>query len=152
MKEILDIFGVDTRLLLLQVFNFSILLLALWYFLYRPVILMLERRRFLIEKGVNDARAAEEERKNVENEKGDILASASEEAENIVNHAVLKGKEAETVLIKEMEEYRVRTLKEADVEAREERKKIIDSGREEIAQMVVLGVEKILQEKSGVNR
>ena len=37
MNELFAAFGIDWKLLLAQGVNFGIVLVALWYFLYRPV-------------------------------------------------------------------------------------------------------------------
>ena len=42
MGQVLAAFGIDWRLLLINSINFGLLLLALWYFLYGPLMKMLE--------------------------------------------------------------------------------------------------------------
>src|SRR3989344_6005858 len=60
MNELFAAFGVDWKLLAAQGVNFGIVLVALWYFLYRPVMTTLEKRRTLVAKGVEDAQRAGE--------------------------------------------------------------------------------------------
>ena len=44
MQEILTAFGIDWRLIVIQVFNFAMLAYVLWYFLYTPVLKLLAER------------------------------------------------------------------------------------------------------------
>ena len=62
MEEILHAFGIDWRLILIQVVNFGILAGALWYFLYTPVLKILNDREEKIRKGIEYAEAAQETR------------------------------------------------------------------------------------------
>ena len=45
MQELFSAFGVNWKLLIAQAVNFGIVLVALRYFLYTPVLEMLEKRR-----------------------------------------------------------------------------------------------------------
>jgi F0F1-type ATP synthase membrane subunit b/b' len=60
MDAILTTFGIDWHLLLLQGINFGILLAGLTYFLYKPVMRMLEERSNTVRQGVEDAHKAHE--------------------------------------------------------------------------------------------
>src|SRR3989344_918559 len=147
MKEILDIFGIDTRLLLVQVFNFGILVLALWYFLYRPLIALLARRQLLIEEGVKDAYAAKEERERTITEREDIITDATHEASIIIDRAKERAQEKETLLLQEAQARSERMLADARMQSEEEKKRARETNKKEIATMAILGAEKILREK-----
>ena len=69
MDEILEVFGINWKLLLIQSVNFGILLLVLWRFLYRPLVKIMGERQSVIAKGVQNARDAEERLKSIEEEK-----------------------------------------------------------------------------------
>ena len=58
MAQFFAAFGIDWRLLLVQAVNFGLLLLALWYFLYGPVLKMIDDRRAKIAESVKVAEAA----------------------------------------------------------------------------------------------
>jgi len=71
MEEIAKVFGLDWKLLIIQAVNFGVLLLVLWYFLYKPVLKMLDERRGKIQKGVEDAENAEIRLTEIEGERAD---------------------------------------------------------------------------------
>ena len=59
MSELLSQLGIDWHLLLSQMINFGILLLVLWYFIYKPLLKLLHDRRDKIELGVLKAEEAD---------------------------------------------------------------------------------------------
>jgi len=112
----------------LQVVNFSVLLLLLNRFLYRPVLRVVDKRRAEIEKQYADAAAAEAEAKakldgldaaraGIAAEREALLAAASAEAARIAEGARLKAEEAAKALMGDgqrlLEEERQRLLAEA---------------------------------------
>ncbi|HMA79010.1 MAG TPA: hypothetical protein VKP88_07860, partial [Candidatus Paceibacterota bacterium] len=58
MEQLIQAFGIDTRLIVVQIINFGLLLALLSYFLYRPILNLLEEREAKITQGIKDAEAA----------------------------------------------------------------------------------------------
>ena len=81
--EILENIGINPIFLLAQILNFAVLAILLRALLYGPITKMLDERRTKIEKGLEDARAAEAARANAEMEKQRILDGARAEAQKI---------------------------------------------------------------------
>ena len=148
MGEVLGVFGVNVKLLIVQMINFALMLVILWYVLYRPVIALLKERQAKIEKGVIDAETAEKHLSEVSRQKGEILSSATKEAEGIVAGAVNRGGEREQEIMAEANKKSERLLREAAERAAEEQRKLLLDTQEEIAQMAVLGAEKILLQQT----
>jgi F-type H+-transporting ATPase subunit b len=147
MEQLIDTFGIDWRILLIQIANFGILAGLLWYLLYKPIVKLIEDRRAQIIKGVADAERAEAALKDADAKKTDIVASASIEAEKIIASSREAGKEKEALLVKGAQEKYDRMLKEADMKSEEIKRSALDESKEEIARLIVLGVEKTLREK-----
>ena len=147
MEQIIGTFGIDWRLLLLQAFNFGLTLLVLWYFLYRPVLRILDERREKIARGVRDAEEATEHVKLAEGKGKAMLSKAEKEAEELLGRANKHGAEREREMLAEAQKKSDRLLEEAVQRSAEERRKALDSSREEIARMAVLAAEKVLLEK-----
>jgi F-type H+-transporting ATPase subunit b len=148
MSGILDIFGVDWRLLVVQAFNFGLLLIALYFILYRPVLALIAKRQALIAQGVQDAQAASEELARITFEKEAILGAAVKDAEEAIRRAKERALSKEETMLREAQEKGERVLREAQEKALEEKRRAIAGAQEEIARMVVLGAEKILREKN----
>jgi len=59
MQELLSQLGIDWHLLISQAVNFFLLLLVLWYFVYKPLLKLLHDRRTRIEEGISKAEEAD---------------------------------------------------------------------------------------------
>jgi len=145
MDRIFDVFGIDWRILFVQVVNFGVLLGALWYFLYGPLTRLIESRRAQIIQGVADAERAATALREADAKKVEIVTNASIEAERVLAAAREAGKVREIALVAEAEEKCERMLKEADLKSEELKRTALLESREEMARLIVLGVEKTLR-------
>lgn len=97
MENIIATFGIDTRLIIIQIINFSIVMGLLWYFLYTPVLNLLQSREQKIATGIKDAEEANQAKEKALEEKKTIIALANKEAEAMAGrakeHASQKGDE-----------------------------------------------------------
>ncbi len=144
MESILSTFGIDWRLLLINAINFGILLLGLMYFLYTPVMKMLENRRQKIAQGVRDAEAAQATRLQVESARAGMLAEAGKEADTIVKDARAAGTAKEREIITAGESAAATLVREAEAEAKELKGKALEESKQEVAKLIVLGIEKTM--------
>jgi F-type H+-transporting ATPase subunit b len=145
MEQIIDVFGIDWKILVVQIVNFTLLLGVLWYFLYKPLTTLIENRRAQIIKGVADAERAEVALKDADTKKADILAKASIEAQDIVNASRTSGKAREAEIVQEAQEKYERMLAEAKLKSDELHRDALARSKQDIAKLVVLGVEKTLK-------
>ncbi len=147
MEEIIHAFGIDWRLIVIQMFNFAILGAALWYFLYTPVLKILTEREAKLKKGVEDAESAATARKEADAEKSAVISEARKQAEALVEtgskHAELKGGE----IIAEANARATKLIEDAAARAEEERMRARAASEAEIAQAAILAAEKILNQK-----
>jgi F-type H+-transporting ATPase subunit b len=145
MEQIIDTFGIDWRILVVQVVNFALLLGLLWYFLYTPLMKLIESRREQIIKGVADAERAEASLRDADSKKADVLAQASIEAEELIASARDKGKQKEADIVEEAKAKYDRMLAEATLKGDEMKRQALEESKEEIARLIVLGAEKTLR-------
>lgn len=147
MEEILHAFGIDWRLILIQVVNFGILAGALWYFLYTPVLKILKDREDKIRRGIEDAEAAGKTRAEADTTRQEIIKEAHTEATHIVNRGTLHAEEKASTLLNEAHEKAARDITEAQKTATELKAQALKESEAEIAKLAILGAEKILREK-----
>ena len=143
MSAVLTTFGVDWRLLLINAINFGLLLLVLWYFLYAPVMKMLEERRARVVQGVRDAEAAAQKLREIEASRASALAAAGKEADALVAAARAAGAQKERDLVQKGEAAAQRAVAEAQAQAIELQRRSIEESKQEVAKLIVLGMEKI---------
>lgn len=143
--EIFHAFGVEWRLLLIQLVNFAVLMLALWVFLYKPMMKLLDERRQKIEKGVKDADKAAHDLAQAEDERRAIVASATKQGDEITERARKQAQAADKQAQVDAEAKAARILLSAEKESEELRAQALLGAKEEMAKLIVLGVEKTLR-------
>ncbi|HEX8994032.1 MAG TPA: F0F1 ATP synthase subunit B [Candidatus Paceibacterota bacterium] len=147
MSALLSAFGLDWRLLLVNIINFGLLLFALWYFLYAPIMRILEERRAKVAQGVIDAQHAEEKLAEIEESRAGILSQAGQEADEVLANARRRGNEKEKELVASAEASAGRIVADAEAQAKELKAHAIAESKQEVAKLIVLGVEKVMIEK-----
>ena len=143
MDKILTTFGVDWHLLLINAINFGLLMLVLWYFLYEPVMRMLEERRAKVSQGVRDAEKAAEKLAEIEHSRAGALAAAGKEADALVAAARAIGADKERELLAKGEAAAATLLRDAEAQAAELKAHSLEESKQEVAKLIVLGMEKI---------
>ncbi|WP_413854271.1 F0F1 ATP synthase subunit B [Candidatus Ruminimicrobium bovinum] len=85
-KDIFNLFGLETKLFIAQIVNFAILLFILKKFLYKPIAQMLEERRNKIKQGLEDAENAHKTLLDADTQKIAILKTAKNDADKILEN------------------------------------------------------------------
>lgn len=147
MSELLSQFGINWVLLVAQMVNFAILLWVLARFVYKPVIRKLDERRERIENSLAQAKALEEKGRESEAEYMAHLATAREEAAEIVS----KAKEAAATIQKQAQDNALRQtdtlLAAARREAQDERDAMLRDMQKMVIESSTAIVEKIVRDK-----
>ena len=147
MNELLTSLGIDWRLFSAQLINFSILLLILYKFVYKPVLKMLDDRTDKIEKGLADAEESGKKLKEIEEKEKKVLVDAKKQAKDIIKKAEEQAQinKAEFVVIAQTESDKI--IEKAKKVAGEEKDKMVSEVKSEISVLVAIAVEKIVDEK-----
>jgi F-type H+-transporting ATPase subunit b len=148
MEDIINAFGIDVRLIIIQIVNFTILMVVLGYFLYKPILKMLADREAKIKQGITDAEAAAVALSQAEVEKKAILTTAHASAEEVAQRAKAAGEVAATSIVAKAEDEAAQVLKSAALKAEQLRAQVQKEAEAEIAKTAILAAEKILQEKN----
>lgn len=142
MESILSTFGIDWRLLIINAINFGLLLLGLWYFLYGPIMRMLERRSRTVAEGVKAAESAQAQLAEVEAKRIRTLAAAGKEADALVASARAAAVAKEREILARGEAAAEASLREAAAQAEELKERALLESKQELAKLIVLGIEK----------
>ena len=148
MSELFATFGVNWKLLLIQVINFGALLAILTYFLYKPILRIIDERREKIAEGVRTAEAASRRLEEAKTEGEQLVGGAAREAESIIATARTRADERASEIVKGAETRAASTLSDAAERAEEAKRQALKESEREIARAAMLAAEKILREKS----
>ncbi len=148
MEEIIEAFGIDQRLIVIQIVNFGILMAVLGYFLYRPILKLLKEREEKIAQGLKDAESAALAKAEADTEKQAVLSLAHKEAEAVGERAKSSAKLQETEIVSAAQAKAASILKEAEVKAEQAKIVAVKASEKEVAQLAVLATEKLLREQA----
>jgi F-type H+-transporting ATPase subunit b len=148
MEQLFVAFGVNWKLLMIQAVNFGLLLSVLSYFLYKPVLRIIDERREKIAEGVRTAEAADTRLNDAKHESEQLVGAAAREAEGLVASARARAGEVESGIIRQAEARASATLKDATAQAEEAKRQAVQDSAREIARAALLAAEKILRDKS----
>ncbi len=144
--EILELFGINWKLMLAQIINFAIVVGVLWWFALKPLTKTMKERNKEIEKGLADAQKSAERLAEVEKIVNDKIKESKFDADVILNEAK---KQAEANRQIDLE----KTKKEIDslfIKAKEQIKSekiaMLDEVKADVGKMIVIALEKILSQ------
>lgn len=147
MQQLLSAFGINWSLLIAQAVNFAIVLVALWYFLYKPVLAMLAKRQAVVAKGVEDAARASEVLSGADADAQARVRAADVEADVILSAARESATAEKTRLLRDAETRSAEVAKDAEARASEVAARSARESEKEVARLAVLAAEKILQQR-----
>ncbi len=148
MEDIINAFGVDVRLITIQIVNFLVLMTVLGYFLYTPILKVLKDRAEKVAQGLADAEAAALARSNAETEKKQVLTEAHSAASEVAMRAKVAADEKTTQLIAAAEARAAQVLADAQKNAERLHTEATKAAEADIAKAALLAAEKILREKT----
>lgn len=138
--------GINLGYLIVQVFNFLIILTILVAWVYRPLLNTLRQRRENIAKGLEDARIAAEARENAEKEAENVLAEAQKEAGQIVREATGRGEQVQKEIKEAAEAEAATILEAARADAVQEKEQALGDLRGQVAALAVAAAQKVIGE------
>lgn len=147
MGQLFAAFGLNLPVFIAQAVNFAVMLIGLWYLLYKPIGRTLEARRQKIAQGVADAEAASAKLATADAEAEQRVRSAETEAEEILVSARTAGQQERTRIVQDAETRAASVAADADARAKETAARTLRESEKEIARLAVLAAEKVLHQK-----
>lgn len=148
MDSLINAFGIDARLIVIQIINFAILAVALSYFLYKPILRIVNEREEKIKMGVENAEKAQVALDEAEDKKGEIMASANSEAAATVARAKESAKDEAALITAEAERAASEKLRQGEERGAAMAKEALRQSEAEIARLAVLATAEVLKQKT----
>ena len=148
MDEIVKAFGIDGRLIIIQIVNFTILMVALGYFLYNPILNLLREREEKIKQGIKDAEGAAVALGAAEEEKKGILTAAHISATEVNARAKVAAEDTAASIVRAAEVKADGVMKDAAKKAELLREQVAKEAEAEIAKTAILAAEKVLRQNA----
>lgn len=144
---ILGTLGINWKLFLAQLINFSIVLFVFWKWIVKPLGKTLTERQERIESGLKNAEVQEEQRKQFDEWKLTEMKKARHEADDVIRAATDTANKIKQVTIFETQKQSDKMLEQAKNSIEIEKDKMLKEVKEEVATLVVAASEKILNAK-----
>jgi len=147
MESLTSAFHIDLKLFTAQLINFGLVFLVLHYFAFKPLVKTMSDRSEKIDKSLKDADEIEKRLALTETEQETIIVAAKKQANLIVEEADKRGEKRRGELIekakKDIEQVMGAEREKMLLEKSETLKEI----KTEVADLVILTLEKVLNEK-----
>ena len=144
--DLLGKLGIDWRLIIWQFVNFTVLLLILWRFAYKPILAALKKRSDTVERSWVQAKEIEERLAKAKSEYDRVLREGEARATAILGEATAGAKKIAEETLAESRAQAARTLEAGKALLDEERARMIADAGKELGSLITLAVEKILED------
>jgi len=142
----MEALGINLGFLIFQILNFSIVMILLYAWAYKPVINGLQKRKETIAKSLEDARIAEEARSNAEEEANQILSKAQSEAVEKVREATERAETARQEILAQAEEDAGKAREAAVADATQERDRLLADMRGQVGALAMAAAQRLIGE------
>jgi F-type H+-transporting ATPase subunit b len=136
--------GINLGFFIFQVLNFSVLVVLLYAFAYKPILNMLEARKNKIAQGLEDARIAADARANAEKEAGKIMAEAQAKANQLLSEATGRADKAAQEVKAQADRELAKEREVALAEVQQERERTLGDLRGQVAALAMAAAHKLV--------
>jgi len=145
MGEFLKQFGVDWKLLLSQLVNFTLILIVLRIFVYKPLLKVLKERKEKIEGGFMKAEECDIRLKEVNIMSEKKLKEADEKCVFLISKADIKRKKLEKEIAMKIKQKEEESIEKAKRLAENQKKEMYEKLKEEAGQLIRSAIAKAIE-------
>lgn len=138
--------GIEPVQLLLQLFNFVLMVLVLTKLLYNPIRRKLEERREKIAEGLEYARKIKEEEEEIGRKKEEVMNQARSDAKIVIEESKISGKKLEEEIVKNAQQEASVIIEKARKDIELERQELLKSVKREAVDIATAMAEKVIGE------
>ncbi len=145
MDEVLKNIGFDWQVALANFINFMLILFILKRYVFKPTHEIIEKRKNLIQKGIDQSKDAETELLIAKQESENTLKEAHQKANTIIAEAKKKGDDLLARAEEKAEQAAGEALKDAEKKMAQEKKAMEKELFAKTGNLVIQGIQKILR-------
>lgn len=128
-----------------EIINFLILLVAMTYFLYKPITRMIDQRREMIQKDLSEASDSKKKAAELKQSYEAKIQAARNEAHEIIAQAEKRGNERREEIIAEAQAEATRIKERAMEEITQAKRQALSQVRDEVSAISLMIAEKFLE-------
>jgi len=142
----LEALGINLGYLIVQIFNFLVVVFILSRFVFKPILNMLANRKETIEQGLEDARIAGEAKAQAEEQAADIIAEAKQKAREETRLAAEKAEQLVLEIKAEADQDIMKQRQAIQDEAEDIRNQALGDLRGQVAALAIAAANKVIGE------
>ncbi len=143
--ELIAKLGIDWQVMLAQFVNFVVLIGVLSFFVYKPVLRLLDDRRERIRKSMEDAKAIENQKRDLDALRSERIRASDQEAAKIMEQAKSHAESMKKEIVAGAEKEAHQILAKAKQQMDDERGRMLSGAQETIAKVIIKMSEKIIE-------
>ena len=147
MESLISTFHLDAKLLIAQMVNFAIVFLILYFLVFKPLFKMTGDRSLTIEKSLKEAKEIETRLEKTKAEQKEMIKQAKMDAAVVLEEANRLAEERKLGLVAKAKEEIGDLINREKAKIQADKSEALREIRAEVAEMITLSWEKILQEK-----
>ena len=145
MNEFFDQFGIDWKLLLSQLVNFTLILIILRIFVYKPLLKILKKRKEKIEEGLAKAEESDIRLKEVDQIAKQKIKETDEKCVVLLAQTDVRKKELEADLASKIKKKEEELLKKTEAMAESQKKETYAKIQKEAGEVVRSAIAKAIE-------
>lgn len=145
--EILQLFGVDWKLMLAQIVNFAIVAFVLWRFAIKPLMVNMETRNQEIEQGLKDAEKSTQKLAESDREIRQSMQEGQAKAMEIIMQAKKDAEQEKRATVEKTKQEVKHLIDKAKEQIANQQEEMIMKAKAELAETVVETVKLVLDNK-----
>lgn len=146
----MEALGLNVNLFLAQLINFGVVVAALSFLLYKPVLNILQERTERIERSLQEADQVKQQLANARRDYDAEIARARQEAASILAQAQDRARAQEAEIIAQARQEADRIRRDAREQALQERDQLLREVKGQLAELVTLTASRVLQSELSV--
>lgn len=147
--ELLTVLGINWQLLLAQVVNFTVLMVVLLYFVYRPILRLVDKRRDTIKQSMEDAQDIERQKREIEQFKVEQMRKADAEMQKLLEEGRKQAEVLKRDILAKAQQEAGHLMEKTKQTIDAERKKMLTEAQHSLAAFVVKLSQKLLEREFG---
>ena len=132
MDSLIETFHIDAGLLLAQMANFAVVVAVLYFFVFKPLLRVMDERKKKIEDGLRFAEQAESDLKNAQSKSEQVVLEARRRADGEIESAKRLAEEKKKGILESAQVDAERTIATAKAMGESERKRIVGQSKNDI--------------------
>lgn len=139
--------GLDLKIFIAQLVNFTVVLLVLWKWAYKPVVRLLEERQLKIEKSIEEAQLIEQRLQALDAERLQVLKKAKTEAKVVIDQAMQTAEARKGEMVDKTKREVERVIMQGKAQLNIEREAMMRQARKDLVEVALAATKCIIGEE-----